>query len=162
MTLGEIIKTHRLRLGLSQRELGERVGVNKAAVQKWESGAVQNIKKHTIIQLSEIFGISPNELFNYSVTNAVPEVDRKEATRKYLNSLGYDLIYVNAEEIDGELQEVEYNTALPPNKKRLPKITRNGISIIITTEELKTLEDTMENMVGYAIDQLFKSKGVIE
>lgn len=65
MTSGEIIKTHRLRLGLSQRELGEKVGVNKAAVQKWESGAVQNIKKHTIIQLSEIFGISPNELFGY-------------------------------------------------------------------------------------------------
>lgn len=66
MKTGEIIRKYRLQLGLSQRELGEKVGVNKAAVQKWESGVVKNLKKDKIQSLSEIFNISPNELLSYS------------------------------------------------------------------------------------------------
>lgn len=66
MKTGEIIKKYRLQLGLSQRELGDKVGVNKAAVQKWESGAVKNLKKEKIQSLSEIFNISPNELLGYN------------------------------------------------------------------------------------------------
>ena len=65
MTMGEIIKNHRLRLGFSQQELGEMVGVNKAAVQKWESGTVKNIKKATIEKLSIIFKITPSELMGW-------------------------------------------------------------------------------------------------
>lgn len=65
MEMGEIIKSHRLRLGLSQQELGDKVGVNKAAVQKWESGAVENIKRSKIKMLSTIFGISPTVLLGW-------------------------------------------------------------------------------------------------
>ena len=35
------------------------IGVKKAAVQKWESGMVQNLKRNTIKQLSDIFEVSP-------------------------------------------------------------------------------------------------------
>ena len=35
------------------------VGVQKAAVQKWENGSVQNLKRATIKKLSEIFNVSP-------------------------------------------------------------------------------------------------------
>ena len=66
MTMGEIIKSNRLKLGLSQEELGEKLGVNKAAVQKWESGAVENIKRSKIKELSKIFGITPTELLGFS------------------------------------------------------------------------------------------------
>lgn len=62
MTMGQIIKTNRERLGLTQEELGAKVGVNKAAVQKWESGKVQNLKRTTIQQLAQIFEIAPSAL----------------------------------------------------------------------------------------------------
>ncbi len=76
MTTGEIIKKHRKKMGMSQEELGNRVGVNKAAVQKWESGAVQNIKRSTLKQLSELFNISPTELlaFGKEPSPAAPEL----------------------------------------------------------------------------------------
>ena len=35
------------------------VGVNRAAINKWESGRVKNLKRETIKKLSEIFNISP-------------------------------------------------------------------------------------------------------
>lgn len=66
MDMGEVIKMHRQRLGLSQQELGEKVGVNKAAVQKWESGIVENIKRSVIKKLSLIFDICPTELLGWS------------------------------------------------------------------------------------------------
>lgn len=44
---------------MTQEKLGELLGVKKAAVQKWESGTVKNLKRDTIKKLSEIFGVSP-------------------------------------------------------------------------------------------------------
>ncbi len=62
MTMGEYIKVLRIQRGLSQDELGKLCGVNRAAVNKWELGTVENIKRSTIKRLSEIFGVSPCEL----------------------------------------------------------------------------------------------------
>lgn len=68
MGMGEIIKYHRERLELSQEALGAKLGVNKAAVQKWESGKVENLKRKTIKQLADIFKISPCSLMGWDDT----------------------------------------------------------------------------------------------
>lgn len=57
MTVGDYIKELRLSRGYSQEQLGKLLGVQRAAVQKWECGAVQNLKRETIKKLSEIFGV---------------------------------------------------------------------------------------------------------
>ena len=57
--IGLIIRRHRQSRNLTQKELGELMGVQKSAVQKWESGMVKNIKRSTLQQLSVILGISP-------------------------------------------------------------------------------------------------------
>ena len=57
--VGNYIKSLRKSKGLTQEELGNMIGVKKAAVQKWESGMVQNLKRNTIKQLSDIFEVSP-------------------------------------------------------------------------------------------------------
>ena len=43
MTMGERIKQLRKSACLTQSELGEKVGVKKNAVSKWECGRVENI-----------------------------------------------------------------------------------------------------------------------
>ena len=61
MTLGQRIQAHRVRLGLSQEGLGDKLGVSRQAVSKWEAdGAVPDTNK--LIALSKLFGISLNEL----------------------------------------------------------------------------------------------------
>lgn len=57
--IGNYIRKLRTEKGLTQEQLGEMVGVQKAAVQKWENGSVQNLKRATIKKLSEIFNVSP-------------------------------------------------------------------------------------------------------
>lgn len=44
---------------MTQEELGELLGVKKAAIQKYESGQVQ-LKQSTIKRLCEIFNVSPS------------------------------------------------------------------------------------------------------
>ena len=61
MTLGQRIQAHRLRLGLSQAGLGEKLGVSRQAVSRWEAdGAVPDTDK--LIALSKLFGLTLNEL----------------------------------------------------------------------------------------------------
>lgn len=61
MTLGQLIQYHRTKAGLSQEGLGEKLGVTRQAVSKWEAdGAVPDTDK--LIALSKLFGISLNAL----------------------------------------------------------------------------------------------------
>ena len=44
MTIGQRIRRLRLEHGLSQEELGAKVGLQKAAINKYETGTVVNLK----------------------------------------------------------------------------------------------------------------------
>lgn len=59
--LGNRIYELRKSKGLSQKELGEMLGVTNKAVSKWEN-ATAIPKTDTLVKLSEIFGVSPQEL----------------------------------------------------------------------------------------------------
>lgn len=74
MRVGELIRQKRIELNLTQEQLGNLVGVNRAAINKWETGRVTNLKRETIKQLSEIFGISPALLVEPDISpeNIIP------------------------------------------------------------------------------------------
>lgn len=59
MECGEIIKYLRIKNGLTQDELGVILGVKKSAIQKYESGAIQNLKMETLKQLCDYFDVAP-------------------------------------------------------------------------------------------------------
>lgn len=61
--VGERIKAARLKLGLTQEELGARVGVKRAAINKYETGRVENIKRSMQIKLADALHVSPVSLF---------------------------------------------------------------------------------------------------
>lgn len=56
---GEIIKNLRQMNNLTQDEFAEVLGVKKSSIQKYESGAVSNLKMQTIRTICEEFKISP-------------------------------------------------------------------------------------------------------
>lgn len=65
MNMGEIIKKLRLQKGLTQEELGKVIGVQKSAIRKYESGAVENLKRSSIEKLAEFFGVTPSYLMGW-------------------------------------------------------------------------------------------------
>lgn len=64
MNLGEKIKYYRKRLGLSQEELGQRLGVKFSAVSKWERGQVENIPASRLRMMADLFGVTPASLID--------------------------------------------------------------------------------------------------
>ena len=64
MTVGEKIKSLRKQLGLTQTELGEKLGVQKNAVSKWETGRVDDIPGSKIRSMAALFGVSPSYLID--------------------------------------------------------------------------------------------------
>lgn len=77
-TLGQRIAAERKKLGLSQEALGEKMGVSRQAISKWESdGAVPEIEK--LIAMSKLFGVSLGWLLGVEEVNAPQPTNLSEA-----------------------------------------------------------------------------------
>ena len=93
MTIGEKIKHYRKELGYTQTELGEKLGVMKNAVSKWETGRVTAIPTQKLFALADMFHISLSELIDDENIILRQNPDAKRAAALYfLKELG---IYVS-------------------------------------------------------------------
>lgn len=69
MTIGDRIRQLRLAAKLSQEELGAQIGVQKAAIHKYETGLVVNLKKATIERLADVLNTTPAYLLGLEDTS---------------------------------------------------------------------------------------------
>lgn len=69
--IGAYIKELRTERGMTQEEVGKIIGVQKAAVQKWENGTVKNLKRGTILKLADYFGVSPSSFVDEEDPEAI-------------------------------------------------------------------------------------------
>lgn len=82
MTMGQRIAEQRKKLGISQEALGEKMGVSRQAISKWEAdGAVPEIDK--LIALSKLFGVSVGWLLGVEEAPA-PTQSPEDLTEKQL------------------------------------------------------------------------------
>ena len=73
MRISEKIKLLRESVGLTQTELGERLGVKKNAVSKWECGRVEDIPTSKIKAMASLFNVPPSYLIDDEIEQpAVP------------------------------------------------------------------------------------------
>ena len=80
--IGEQIAKFRKSKGLTQRELGEAIGVSASAVSQWESGGTPDIS--LLPALSDVLGVTVDSLFGREKSR---REDMGEAAGKYLSSL---------------------------------------------------------------------------
>lgn len=66
-TMGERIKELRKDAGMTQEELGNKIGVSAQAVSKWECGSVPDTE--LIPKIADCFGVSVDALFGREYTN---------------------------------------------------------------------------------------------
>lgn len=59
LTVGEKIRKYRTEKGMTQEELGKVLGVGRAAVQKYETNQVQNLKSSHIKKMCFLFNCRP-------------------------------------------------------------------------------------------------------
>lgn len=59
MEVKDIIKSKRLELGLTMKQVADAVGVSEATISRWESGDIANMRRDRIFALAKKLGISP-------------------------------------------------------------------------------------------------------
>ena len=72
MSMAERIKELRLAAGLTQEELGEKIGLQKSAIAKYENGRVENIKRSTIQAMADLFGVRPSYILGFDDEEDAP------------------------------------------------------------------------------------------
>ena len=77
MEMNRRIKERRLALNLTQEELAQRLGLQKSAIAKYESGRVENIKRSVLAKMAETLECSPTYLMGWD--------DEQPSTPSYSN-----------------------------------------------------------------------------
>ena len=99
---GQIIKDFRIKSGLTQEQLSEKLGISLKYISRIENG-YGGIKTQTLINCMNILGIEPNVLFSKFITNKniknnitlSKDMDRLSEDYKFLASSIIELLKNN-------------------------------------------------------------------
>jgi len=69
MNMGEKIYYLRTKNSMTLEELGNKVGVGKSTVRKWENGMIANMKRDKILKVAEALNTTPAYLMGWDETN---------------------------------------------------------------------------------------------
>lgn len=92
---GARIKYLRSLTDMSQEELGRRVGLQRAAINKYEKGTVENIPIKTIEKIARVFDVSPTYIVGWNGDADNPlavEVKLLQGVKRYFGGEVVDLI----------------------------------------------------------------------
>ena len=109
ITPGQRIKELRTLAGMSQEELGNRLGVQRAAINKYEKGTIENIPLKNIEKIATMFDVSPTYIVGWNETNSNPLSAEVKIIQGVKQFFGKDAV---------ELLEL-YHTLNPKGKKRV-------------------------------------------
>ena len=66
MDVKDIIKSRRLELGLSMKELADKVNVSEGTISRWESGEIANMRRDKIVLLANALSVSPGVIMGWN------------------------------------------------------------------------------------------------
>ena len=99
--VGQRIKRLRKERKWTQEMLGAKLGVKKAAVQKYESGRVVNLKQETIKKLADIFEVPPTTFLDWDVyakeVNLAEQIKTIELLQKHFGEGAVELLHIYSE-----------------------------------------------------------------
>lgn len=87
MSIGEQIRKYRNEMSLSQKELGEKLGVSQAMIAQYESGK-RIPKKETIEKIATALGVDPFSLYSFDMAtselNSILSQNEKQNPKQHL------------------------------------------------------------------------------
>lgn len=78
MGMGDRIKERRKKMGYTQTELGEKLGLQASAIAKYENGRVENIKRSVIANMAKVLECSPSYLIGLETEKQIQEIRAKK------------------------------------------------------------------------------------
>lgn len=99
MEIKDILKSQRISLGLTMKEVADAVGVSEGTVSRWESGNIENMKRSRIYALSRVLNISPLVIMGLEASAAAPTDElsaaEQELVRRYRKATDADRAVVD-------------------------------------------------------------------
>lgn len=140
MNMGERIKQLRIANGLTQEELGKYIGVQKAAIRKYEKGEVKNMKRTSIQILSNLFKVSPSYLM------CIDEKNSSSLNNKEYSSI--PLISEYNEDLETSIKksfvkEITLTDSLPQNTFAL-QINDNSMLPLLGIGDIAIITETFD------------------
>ena len=65
MTINERLKAKRIQMDMTLEEVGNKIGVSRATIQRYESGVISGIPSDKIEMLAEVFNTTPAYLMGW-------------------------------------------------------------------------------------------------
>lgn len=93
--IGNKIKELRMISGMSQEALGKRIGVQRAAINKYEKGTVENVPIKTIEKMAEVFEVNPSYIVGWGIEGRDPlafEVKVLQGVKTFYGEESVDLL----------------------------------------------------------------------
>lgn len=88
MDMGSKIHLLRTQNNMTLEELGNKVGVGKSTVRKWENGIIANMKRDKILKVAEALNTSPAYLMGWKEdVEIIPSPDFLPRIMEYYNQL---------------------------------------------------------------------------
>ena len=117
---------------MTQAELGAALNppVNRAAINKWESGMIKTIKKVYIQQIADIFGVTPTEIMCFESKYDEMEISEEVKVIEQIQmTFGKDFVKIlqhfNELNEEGKQKAIETIIDLTEHPKYTNKINQN-------------------------------------
>lgn len=130
---GTKIKELRTIANMSQEELGRRVGVQRAAINKYEKGTVENIPIKTIEKIANVFEVSPTYIVGWNDIESNPlsaEIKVLQGVKRFYGSDSVDLlerfIHLNKKGKQRLRQCMEDLSLIYSNRKEIDELEIDG------------------------------------
>lgn len=155
------IKEKRLQLGLTQEELGKRIGTQRAAINKYESGLVENMKRSTIKELSLLFDVDPKWLMAFDIDGDYSTDNDHDKYKMFPVSISagcledingidtFDLVTIS-DEIMGRYAGRKGIIILKVNGDSMNKLIPDGAFIVVDTNKNTVTDITDRDIVVFA------------
>lgn len=150
MPIGEKIKYWRIQKGLSQKELGDQIGMSQQQIGQYETGT-RTPKQETQIKIAKALGVHLRDLADNSWLEELdqqlgPEklaelregVARYQAVNKYLEEMGFTVSERVTKWHDEEVDD-EGHTARFPDESEIT-LSKDGHTAIFTDAEFEELQ----------------------
>lgn len=121
-TMGDRIKRLRFENNWTQEELGNRVGLKRAAINKYEKGNVENMRRSVVGKMSSVFGVSPSYLMALDDSNVISVESDSEINLNYYGT-------VAAGNFEESTVAIAIENLYLPQKQGIPSILQ--ITIIL-------------------------------
>jgi len=143
--IAKLIHDRRKELGLTLEEVGNKVGVGKSTVRKWENGMIKNMGSDKVVALARALCIDPVDLVPNNYMGIIKRVEVPTGKRMFaMDSIPKSELGdfgIKAPEVKEVMMDDDLKAILKIWKISTPKAKKAAI------EMLKTLADEKEGIL---------------